>query len=370
MIINSYQDLNELLEQGMEEVYIAGAGNYGRILGDYLNKKNYPWNGFVDKLKRDRLCGKPIYPFTYLENKDIDYIFISTTTHTQEIYNELIGMGIEKKKIITFFSSDLLLDIMIEMEDLKPTLDGIGNFKNKYLGKRCFVIGNGPSLTEMDLNRIKNEVTFASNSIYAIYEHTIWRPTYYGICDIIATRKVFSDEIRQKVIENSKSLFCALSHWDFLHKYVENTKTLYFFKDVSLSNYRKEDMRFSNDASDKIYTSSTITYVLIQLAVYMGFQSIYLLGVDFTFSTEEKANGEIIINDVVNHNEYIEKEEAGFYEEVSNLTGYHYLATTDYQLWGYQLARKYADSHGIKIYNATRGGKLEVFERVDFDSLF
>ena len=39
-------------------------------------------------------------------------------------------------------------------------------------------------------------------------------------------------------------------------------------------------------------------------------------------------------------------------------------------LLAYQAAREYADRHGIKIYNATRGGKLEVFERVDFDSLF
>ena len=36
----------------------------------------------------------------------------------------------------------------------------------------------------------------------------------------------------------------------------------------------------------------------------------------------------------------------------------------------YKSAKKYADSHGIRIYNATRGGKLEVFERIDFDSLF
>ena len=37
---------------------------------------------------------------------------------------------------------------------------------------------------------------------------------------------------------------------------------------------------------------------------------------------------------------------------------------------GYMCAKEYAERHEIKIYNATRGGKLEVFERVDFDSLF
>ena len=36
----------------------------------------------------------------------------------------------------------------------------------------------------------------------------------------------------------------------------------------------------------------------------------------------------------------------------------------------YQAAKQYAQTHGIKIKNATRGGKLNVFQRVDFDSLF
>ncbi len=32
--------------------------------------------------------------------------------------------------------------------------------------------------------------------------------------------------------------------------------------------------------------------------------------------------------------------------------------------------KKYADKNGVKIFNATRGGMLEVFERVDLDDMF
>lgn len=42
----------------------------------------------------------------------------------------------------------------------------------------------------------------------------------------------------------------------------------------------------------------------------------------------------------------------------------------DFATMTFEKAREYADGHGIKIYNATRGGKLEVFERVNFDKLF
>ena len=55
--------------------------------------------------------------------------------------------------------------------------------KDKYKGQRCFVIGNGPSLTAEDLNLLKGEVTFASNRIYKMFEQTDWRPTYYAVFD-------------------------------------------------------------------------------------------------------------------------------------------------------------------------------------------
>jgi len=110
--------------------------------------------------------------------------------------------------------------------------------------------------------------------------------------------------------------------------------------------------KFSEDFSRKAYEGWTVTYVCLQLAVYMGFKEIYLIGVDFNYSAN--------LLDERNHfsPDYIKPGGTVgniFVEEVRN---------------AYTSAKKYADSHGLKIYNATRGGKLEVFERVDFDDLF
>lgn len=33
----------------------------------------------------------------------------------------------------------------------------------------------------------------------------------------------------------------------------------------------------------------------------------------------------------------------------------------------YQEAKRYADNNKVKIFNATRGGELEVFDRIDLD---
>ena len=97
---------------------------------------------------------------------------------------------------------------------------------------------------------------------------------------------------------------------------------------------------------------------MIQLAVYMGIKEIYLLGVDFSFRREVHENGELRVNNNINnHMNEMEQVESGLYY-------------VDRIMRGWLKIKEYAESHGIKVYNATRGGKLQVFERVDFDSIF
>ena len=94
-------------------------------------------------------------------------------------------------------------------------------------------------------------------------------------------------------------------------------------------------------------------YDAIQLAVYMGYSEIYLIGADFSYlgSPEEKGNH-------VYDNYTTEKRK---------FSGKSYI---DASMKALRLSREYADAHGIKIYNATRGGKLEIFERMDVDIIF
>ena len=54
-----------------------------------------------------------------------------------------------------------------------------------------------------------------------------------------------------------------------------------------------------------------------------------------------------------------------FYKKVEKFYTFDY----DSVKKSYEKAKEFTEAHGIKIYNATRGGKLEVFERVDFDTL-
>ena len=99
----------------------------------------------------------------------------------------------------------------------------------------------------------------------------------------------------------------------------------------------------------------------------MGFKEIYLLGIDNDYSVMRTNSGEIIFSESSDHftSEYHDGSMMVKYKS----QGFESM-NKDWVAAAYQTAREYADSNEIKIYNATRGGKLDVFERVDFDELF
>lgn len=223
--------------------------------------------------------------------------------------------------------------------------------KNIYDEKRCFIIGNGPSLTTNDLDKLKDEITFAFNRIYYIFDKTDWRPTYYCSED---DKTIFKskEEINNLKIENK--FFPVNFPWDYKIYFQNANYYLFKFGD------RKVEPKFSDNLVKGIHWGNTVAYTAIQMAVYMGIKEIYLLGVDHNFSKMVNDKGEIIIDETAK--DYFTEEYNIDKEDL-------YIPNIEVSTRAFISAKKYADKHNIKIYNATRGGKLEVFERVDFDKI-
>ena len=96
------------------------------------------------------------------------------------------------------------------------------------------------------------------------------------------------------------------------------------------------------------------------MAAYLGAKEIYLLGVDHSYSDNSIAEENHFIK-----NYYTDDEKEKYREMYKSATFEIEKATK-----AYEAAEVYLRKHGFRIYNATRGGKLEVFERIDFDRLF
>lgn len=226
----------------------------------------------------------------------------------------------------------------------------IGAMRGRHVGERCFIIGNGPSLTADDVSRLRCEYTFGTNRIYEIYDRTEWRPTYYCIHDMtvaFSSRNDINEKIRQEKIKGVDiNDICPRLTDEVCIKRLETE-----FDPLP---------EFSDDLEVGFYDGMTVTYTCLQMAVYMGFTEIYLLGVDNNYSKMIDSEGNVI-------------EQQNFqdhFSENDKLNPDLMIPDIGKMDRAYMAAKQYADSHGIRIYNATRGGKLEVFERVDFDSLF
>ena len=235
--------------------------------------------------------------------------------------------------------------------------DIFAKIAGKYQGERCFIIGNGPSLQVSDLERLKDEYCFATNRIFTIYANTSWRPTFYAAQDgeVIDNMK---KDLPGTIAESFYSFISAKQY----HKYPE---AFCSSKNVAMIPMRYKPPKknlygFSKDASKEVFEGLTITYTCIQLAVYMGFSEIYLLGVDHNYSIEIDDDGNIIKQNTGEKNYFAEAE-----VPIDSIN----LPKVVEMTRAYLTAEKYCKAHGIHIYNATRGGKLEAFERVDFDSI-
>lgn len=230
-------------------------------------------------------------------------------------------------------------------------------YMNKYDGERCFIIGNGPSLKASDLDTLKNEYTFGSNMIYKIYDQTSWRPTFHCTIDKICAAYL-SKEFKEHI---SSPLFTNRSVYNIME---EKPDDVIFVRDFAKGPYR-----VSKHFLSYYYPSgATVTSFVMELALFMGFKEIYLLGVDCTnvfgengHFTNNYVSKNIIKEDITRIYAKITADE----KNVESAAKY----SIDKSLYAYSKLEEFSKTQNAKIYNATRGGNLEVFERIDFDSI-
>lgn len=233
----------------------------------------------------------------------------------------------------------------------------IARYKNKYAGQRCFIVANGPSLRVEDLNLLqeRGEITFAMNRIYKLFDQTSWRPTFY-VCEdeLIAG----GQQLEIEALPAAEKFLPIEIHW--WHN-INIQDACYFH--LNYKDAERYPWGFSTDCAHQIDCRGTVTCSCMQLAAYMGFSGIYLLGVDHNYRVTIDINGNTVTDP--NQKDYFcEGYDADIKDVVVHDMGNNTRAYMD--------AKAYCDTTDGKtvIYNATRGGKLEVFQRVDFDTLF
>lgn len=238
--------------------------------------------------------------------------------------------------------------------------DRLAPFYNKYKGQRCFIIGNGPSLNKHDLSKLEGEFVFAVNSFYYKTRETGFRPTFF----VVEDTKVMEENAEEiKAYEAPYKFFPA--QYKSFHPADGNV----FFFSMDQGFYRANSPyycvpRFSTDATRQLYCGQSVTYINLQLAFFMGFTEVYLIGMDFDYiipkEHERRGNHIISTTDDPNH----------FHKDYFGKGKTWKDPKLDRVGMNYEQAKLSFEAVGRKVYNATIGGKLEIFPRAHYDLLF
>lgn len=270
--------------------------------------------------------------------------------------NVATKVSIRKNIVLRLFAIPIInLKLKLQLKQYAKSEDSkyIKTLKNLCKDERCFIIGNGPSLCAEDLELLKNEKCFAFNRIYCMYPKTTWRPWVY-MCvdkDVIAQLK----KARNLVI---KGKYVFFNDNDLAEKYrKENAHRIFLYNKRPLRKYMPHPLVIQEDISSSSSNTYSVVVNAFEVAVYMGFKEIYLLGVDHNYPINVDRNGRKTVDKNI-HSHFKEDKDQSMH-----------LCFIDALENAYETCKVYAEQHGIKIVNVTRGGKLEIFERDSLENV-
>jgi hypothetical protein len=219
--------------------------------------------------------------------------------------------------------------------------------ENTHVDQRCFIIGNGPSLRQTDMSLLRNEFTFGLNRIYLLFPEL-----GFSTSCLVAVNDMVIEQCTDELLNLSMPKFLT---W----------RARYWFRPDPNLTYLDTDFTgeegFSTDVISRVFEGFTVTNVALQLAYHMGFSEVILVGVDHNYVTQGSANQAVVSEgDDPNHfaSNYFGK---GFKWQLPDLAGSER---------GYTRAREAYARAGRRILDATIGGKLTIFPKVEYLSLF
>jgi len=258
--------------------------------------------------------------------------------------------SLSRSTLIKRLIIDRVVHATITQERIRTSNNYFEAIRNVHAGRRGFIICNGPSLTMADLSCLRNEISIASNRIYLAFDETEWRPNYVTIIDKL---------VWQKIAAHAHHYYSALIIPFYLDPALTRCLT-YQFHDIGHAPFITDRIAFSGDLVEGVFGGSSVTYTNLQLARHLGLNPVYLIGCDHFYNEpKDVIEGQPIEHRVCNHfsAKYREKGEMVNPAPIENMTK------------SYQVAKRYCQQSDFQIYNATRGGHLELFPRCSFDNL-
>lgn len=216
---------------------------------------------------------------------------------------------------------------------------------NREKGQQCVLVANGPSLNQMNLAFLRHQTCIGLNKIFLGFKKFGFYPKYYvAVNDLVIQQS--SDEIKK--MNCLKFISRRNAH------IVPESALIYHI------NTTEPPARFCKDISIGVHEGWTVTYAALQVAFYLGFREVIIIGMDHRYTYQGLPNESHMLHG----------------NDPNHFTANYFGG----QLWdnpdlsnseeSYRLARKIYEAEGRRIVDATLNGACTVFEKQPYTSIF
>ena len=235
-------------------------------------------------------------------------------------------------------------------------------YKDLHKNERVFLIANGPSLSDTNLDYLKDETTIAMNRISLIYpKNTAWRPTYYLFSSTNVRHPdwgaAWTESVREAISHPQTTSFVARMFKPSIDP-VNAFPRVRWFDSMSEKKPCMEgkisERCFSTDITERIDKTGTTMNLALQLSYHMGFSEIIIVGADLGWTGDRGSKND------PNHFDNSYRAEIApekVYKINNQMRNIHSLAFKNFM-------EKEKDT---KFYNASKKTVLDVYPIIDFE---
>ncbi len=263
--------------------------------------------------------------------------------------------------ILAFLRSHLMAKSLTQEE--RAILRKNRALNNQHAGERCFILATGPSIKKQDLKLLRGETCIALSNFFVHQDYRVIKPNYYCVAGYHQpiSKTAWTEWLGEmaSATDNAIMFFSLNDREDIERNGLFSRREIHYLQYANWSKISGGEL----DITRSVPSPQSVTIMALEVALYMGFKNIYLLGCDHDWILHFNTS-------------------AHFYEESQHALvreGYDEWAGSDLELtfecyvrlWQqYKALWQIARGKSINIFNATAGGLLDVFPRVGYESLF
>ena len=231
---------------------------------------------------------------------------------------------------------------------------------------RCFILCNGPSVKQQDLLSLKNETVISVASGYLHGQYSAIKPRFHCVPQITYEVMTESDVVtwfkEMDAHLGEAKLILSDTEYDLVqrHQLFKNREVYY----LNMGRTFKASEIKMFDLTNMLPGAASVPIMCLMVAMYMGYKKIYLLGTEH--DSFKKNEYHYAFEPKAMHGKDLSVKESG---ELKGLI-YDTLKASTWLWEQYRAIKEIAASNQVEIYNATFGGALDEFDRVDLEQLF